>query len=226
MLASDDLVPLLDAGTRAAQQGLFEFHRETPRETGRALHLAAFAGVCVGLHHAARCETAVADLHRRVESALRALGAAHDARPVVYARRSLLDVLRRPADESATGPPVRDLLAESAAVPGVASLRPGARAEYAVGRYRRYADAVALFSCCADAPGTWDARGRPFALERALYADLYAAPVAFTAARDVFALVLDALHARETPGVAGPGHAQRGAAGAAQNTRTMSRSLR
>ena len=197
MLASDDLVPLLDAGTRAAQQGLFEFHRETPRETGRALHLAAFAGVCVGLHHAARCETAVADLHRRVESALRALGAAHDARPVVYARRSLLDVLRRPEDESAVGPQVRDATDIAVAVPGVAVARPGVRAHYTVGHYHRYADAVSLYSCSPGAPGTWDASGHPHALERALFADLYRTPVAPAATRDVFAFVLDALRTHE-----------------------------
>ena len=197
MLRPRALVRSLDAGVRAAHQGLFEFHREPPHEAGRTLHLAAFAGVCLGLHHAARREMDVADLHGRIERAIRTLFAVHDERPVVYARRSLLDVLRRPEDESAVGPQVRDATDIAVAVPGVAVARPGVRAHYTVGHYHRYADAVSLYSCSPGAPGTWDASGHPHALERALFADLYRTPVAPAATRDVFAFVLDALRTHE-----------------------------
>ena len=197
MLRPRALVRSLDVGVRAAHQGLFEFHREPPREAGRTLHLAAFAGVCLALHHAARREMDVADLHERIERAIRTLCAAHDERPVVYARRSLLDVLRRPEDESDVGPQVRDATAVSVAVPGVAVARPGVRAHHTTGLYRRYADAVALYSCRPGAAGTWDAGGHPHALERALFADLYRTRVAPAAARDVFAFVLDALREHE-----------------------------
>ena len=188
-----DVADLLERSLRTAQQSLFQCHGAPMRDVGRSLHLAAFTAVCVGIHEATSRETDLDDLHGRLEEALRDLCTAWDERPVARARRSLADVLRYPDDESETGPEIRDLRVLYESVPGTRAAGPGGRFTYTVGRYRAYVGAVFLYSTDRRATNTWDACGQPFALERALFADLYDVPVRPSPDRDAFALVLEAL---------------------------------
>ena len=185
-LDPDALAASLDTGIRSAQQGLFEHHRAPAVDAGQALHLAAFAAVCLQIHLACEYEVGVDDLRDRVERSLRRLCAAHDDRPVVHARRSLLHIFRHGEGDVSLG----DARAVSVALPGVPDPASGERTAYTIGRFRHYLQAVFLYSADAREPNTWGASGDPFALERALFADIYAVPVAPGPDRDVFAHVL------------------------------------
>ena len=120
----------LEVGIAASQQALHQVRRGAPRETGRSLHPAAFAAVCLGIRQAYRTEADLADLQPRIEKALRHLGESRDARPVVRPRRPFLAVLRH----LGTGDPderpgaLQDSAALATASPGLARHRPdGAR---------------------------------------------------------------------------------------------------
>lgn len=176
-LHTDQLVGTLEAGIRAVQQGLFQFHRAPLREVGLSLHLAAFAAACLGIQHASDAEMEVADLHDRIEKALRHLCGAWDDRPVARTRRSLFRTLLHLTGEAEDEPEILGSEALYVAVPDADDPEPGDRGDYAVACYRRYVDGVFLFSCDARGPGTWDEAGREFALERALFRDVYASPV-------------------------------------------------
>lgn len=186
----DALAASLETGIRSAQQGLFEYHRAPAVDVGLSLHLAAFAAVSLQIYVACEAEVGVDELCPRVERALRRLCAAHDARPVVPARRSLVDVFRRLGGEGHLDASVSDSQSVAIAVPGAPDPAPGERTAYTIGRFRHYLQTVFLYSADARDPNTWGASGEPFALERALFADIYAEPVAPGPDRDVFAHVL------------------------------------
>ena len=209
-LDPDALAASLETGIRSAQQGLFEHHRMPAVDVGQSLHLAAFAAVCLQIHLACEYEVGVDDLRPRVERALRRLCAAHDARPDVPGRRSLLHVFRRLGGEGTLDVSVRDSRSVSIAVPGVPDAAPGERTAYTIGRFRHYLQAVFLYSADAHDPNTWSAAGGPFALERALFADIYAEPVAPGPDRDVFAHVLTTFQGARPSGSPAPRRAARG----------------
>lgn len=200
---TDQVVLSLESGIRAAQQGLFQFHRAAVRDVGLSLHLAAFAAVCFGVQVASETEVDVADLHARIERALRHLCAAWDERPAARRRRSVADVLRRFGDDDGR-PGLQDSRAVYLAVPDAPAPEPGERGDYAVDLYRRYVDGVYLYSCDPKRPNTWDEGGGEFALERALFRDIYgtASPPTFDAGRSVFGVVV-----RSYRGVGGDGAA-------------------
>ncbi|HEX8385267.1 MAG TPA: hypothetical protein VF576_03730, partial [Rubricoccaceae bacterium] len=175
---TDHAVLTLEWGIRAAQQGLYQVHRGSPRDTGLSLHLAAFAAVCLGIRQAYEAEMDLVDLHPRIERALRHLGAAWDERPVVRPRRSLLTSLLHlgSPDADALRGTVQDSAALAIAVPGVDRPEPGDRGDVLVACYHRYVDGVYVYCCDRRGANTWDDGGLPFALERALFADLGVAP--------------------------------------------------
>jgi hypothetical protein len=206
--ATARLVVALEAGIGAAHQGLYQVGRGTPREAGLSLHLAAFAAVCLGIRQAYEAELDLVDLHPRLEKALRHLGVAWDERPVVRPRRSLLATLLHLGSPDPDGPraAVRDSASLSIVIPGVDAPEPGDRGDYLVGCYTRYVDAVYVYCCDRRGANTWDDHGRPFALERALFADLGVAPppVDEESGPGVFAILL-----RAASGVARPAPAAR-----------------
>ncbi len=177
-LHTDHLVGTLEASIAAAHQGLYQVGRGTPREAGLSLHLAAFAAVCLGIRQAYEAEQDLADLHPRLEKALRHLGSAWDERPVERPRRSLLASLLSLGSPDPDGPrgTVRDSVSLFIAVPDLGVAEPGDRGDYLVGCYNRYVDAVYVYCCDRRGANTWDDHGRPFALERALFADIGVAP--------------------------------------------------
>ena len=172
------LAAALEAGIAASQQALYQVRRGAPRECGRSLHLAAFAAVCLGIRQAYQTEVDLADLQPRLGRALRYLGESWDERPVVRPRRSVLAVLRHLGTDDPAARPgaLQDSAALAIAVPDVAVLEPGDRGSYLVGCFERYVDGVYVYCCDRRGANTWDEEGRPFALERSLFADLDLAP--------------------------------------------------